>query len=211
MQLVLERRAERSALIAVASPLIAVALTLVTIGDPVRDHGQESVDALGVYFIEPLTDPLFAAGNRRQGDAAGDDRGRSGALLHRQHLEYRRRRPVHRRRGVRKLACRAHQRHRRRALGAAGHAGAGRARRCALCADPGDLPRVFRRQRNPHQPDARLCRQFRHGLSGARALARSAGPELSRPLPPSIRWRRIPTLVEGSAACMPARSSCSSS
>ena len=56
MQLVLEKRAERSALIALASPLIAVALTLVTIAALFAIIGKDPITALGVYFIEPLTD-----------------------------------------------------------------------------------------------------------------------------------------------------------
>ncbi len=57
MQLVLERRAERSAAIAVASPLIAIALTLVTMAVLFAILGKNPITALDVYFIEPLTDP----------------------------------------------------------------------------------------------------------------------------------------------------------
>ncbi|MEJ2625849.1 MAG: ABC transporter permease [Pseudolabrys sp.] len=56
MQLVLERRAERSAWIAVLSPLIAIALTLVTISILFALLGKNPIHALGVYFLEPLTD-----------------------------------------------------------------------------------------------------------------------------------------------------------
>ena len=56
MQLVLERRAERSTLIAIASPLIAIALTLVTMSVLVAAMGKSPLAALWVYFIEPLTD-----------------------------------------------------------------------------------------------------------------------------------------------------------
>jgi ABC-type uncharacterized transport system permease subunit len=56
MQLVLERRAERSTAIAIASPLIAVALTLVTVGVLFAIIGKNPITALIVYFIEPLTD-----------------------------------------------------------------------------------------------------------------------------------------------------------
>jgi simple sugar transport system permease protein len=58
MQLALERRPERSAVIAVASPLIAVALTLVTIAILFAIIGKNPVEALWVYFVEPLTDPF---------------------------------------------------------------------------------------------------------------------------------------------------------
>jgi general nucleoside transport system permease protein len=57
MQLVLERRAERSARIAIASPLIAIALTLVTMSVLFLALGKNPITALSVYFIEPLTDP----------------------------------------------------------------------------------------------------------------------------------------------------------
>ena len=56
MQLVLERRAERSTLIAIASPLLAIVLTLVTMSILVAIMGKNPLAALWVYFIEPLTD-----------------------------------------------------------------------------------------------------------------------------------------------------------
>jgi simple sugar transport system permease protein len=56
MHLVLERRAERSALVAIASPLIAIALTLATIAILFALLGKNPVTALAVYFVEPLTD-----------------------------------------------------------------------------------------------------------------------------------------------------------
>jgi general nucleoside transport system permease protein len=56
MQLVLERRARRSAAVAVASPLIAIALTLLTMALLFAALGKNPVTALSVYFIEPLTD-----------------------------------------------------------------------------------------------------------------------------------------------------------
>lgn len=56
MRLVLERRAERSAAVTIASPLIAVALTLVTMSILFALLGKNPLTALAVYFIEPLTD-----------------------------------------------------------------------------------------------------------------------------------------------------------
>ena len=146
MQLVLERRAERSTVIAIASPLIAIALTLVTMSILFAILGKESDRRAQRLFRRAADRFLFAAGNRREGDAAGDDRDRPVALLSRQCLEYRRRRAIPDGRRVRKLARRRHQRHRRRTLGAAGDAGARRARRRALRADPGDLQGALRRQ-----------------------------------------------------------------
>ncbi len=57
MRLVLERRAERSAIIAIASPLIAIALTLVTVAVLFALLGKNPIEALDVYFLEPLLDP----------------------------------------------------------------------------------------------------------------------------------------------------------
>src|SRR5947209_10369800 len=56
MQLVLEKRAERSATIALISPLIAIALTLLTMSILFAMLGKNPIAALGVYFIDPLTD-----------------------------------------------------------------------------------------------------------------------------------------------------------
>lgn len=56
MQLVLEKRAERSAKIAILSPLLAIALTLVTMSILFAILGKNPVMALYVYFVEPLTD-----------------------------------------------------------------------------------------------------------------------------------------------------------
>jgi ABC-type uncharacterized transport system permease subunit len=57
MQLVLEKRSERSATIAIASPLIAIALTLLTMAVLFAILGKNPITALEVYFIDPLTDP----------------------------------------------------------------------------------------------------------------------------------------------------------
>ena len=57
MQLALERRAERSAMIAITSPLIAIALTLITMAALFAILGKNPITALDVYFLEPLTDP----------------------------------------------------------------------------------------------------------------------------------------------------------
>src|SRR5690349_11334666 len=56
MRLVLERRAERSATIALVSPLIAIALTLATMSVLFALIGKNPIAALGVYFLDPLTD-----------------------------------------------------------------------------------------------------------------------------------------------------------
>src|SRR6202040_3026923 len=56
MQLVLEKRAERSNPIALVSPLIAIGLTIVTMSLLFAILGKNPISALGVYFIDPLTD-----------------------------------------------------------------------------------------------------------------------------------------------------------
>src|SRR5882762_3887351 len=56
MQLVLEKRAERSNTIALVSPLIAIGMTLVTMSILFAILGKNPIAALGVYFVDPLTD-----------------------------------------------------------------------------------------------------------------------------------------------------------
>src|SRR5580704_8708536 len=56
MQLVLEKRAERSNTIALVSPLIAIGLTIVTMVILFAILGKNPAIALRVYFIDPLTD-----------------------------------------------------------------------------------------------------------------------------------------------------------
>src|ERR1700761_3196484 len=56
MQLVLEKRTERSHAIALVSPLIAIGLTIVTMVILFAILGKNPLLALWVYFVEPLTD-----------------------------------------------------------------------------------------------------------------------------------------------------------
>jgi general nucleoside transport system permease protein len=56
MQLVLEKRAERSKTIALVSPLIAIGLTIVTMSILFIILGKNPALALWVYFIDPLID-----------------------------------------------------------------------------------------------------------------------------------------------------------
>src|SRR4030095_3621525 len=57
MRLALERRAERSLLMALVSPLLAIALTLATGALLFWLLGKPPVQALRIYFFDPLTDP----------------------------------------------------------------------------------------------------------------------------------------------------------
>src|SRR5260370_33325202 len=56
MQLVLEKRAERSNTIALVSPLIAIGLTIVTMSILFAILGKNPISALSVYCIDPLPD-----------------------------------------------------------------------------------------------------------------------------------------------------------
>ena len=56
MQLVLEKRAERSRTVALISPLIAIGLTIVTMTTLFAVMGKNPILALYVYFIAPLAD-----------------------------------------------------------------------------------------------------------------------------------------------------------
>src|SRR6266516_430009 len=56
MQLVLEKRTERSKVIALVSPLIAIGLTIVTMSILFAILKKNPIAALGVYFIDPLSD-----------------------------------------------------------------------------------------------------------------------------------------------------------
>ena len=57
MRLALERRAERSVFIALLSPLLAIALTLATGAALFALLGKPPLEALKIYFLDPLTDP----------------------------------------------------------------------------------------------------------------------------------------------------------
>ena len=57
MRLALERRAERSIAMALASPLIAIALTLATGAALFALLGKPPIEALKIYFLDPLRDP----------------------------------------------------------------------------------------------------------------------------------------------------------
>jgi simple sugar transport system permease protein len=57
MRLALERRAERSVFIALLSPLLAIALTLATGAALFALLGKPPLEALRIYFFDPLTDP----------------------------------------------------------------------------------------------------------------------------------------------------------
>ncbi len=82
----------------IASPLIALAITVVIGTSLFVLLGKDPLRGLAVFFVEPLQERLRAHRARGQGDAAAPDRARPRGLLSLQRLEHRRRRPVHRRR-----------------------------------------------------------------------------------------------------------------
>jgi ABC-type uncharacterized transport system permease subunit len=55
MRIELQRRPERSRLMLVASPLLAIGLTLISAAVIFALYGKAPADALYVYFIKPLT------------------------------------------------------------------------------------------------------------------------------------------------------------
>jgi len=57
MRLVLEKRSEHSAKMALLSPVIALCLTVIAGGIIFALRGLNPFEALYVYFVEPLTDP----------------------------------------------------------------------------------------------------------------------------------------------------------
>src|SRR3982751_5826288 len=57
MRLTLERRPERSVVMALASPLFAVVLTLASGAALFALLGKPPIEALKIYFLDPLTDP----------------------------------------------------------------------------------------------------------------------------------------------------------
>lgn len=173
MQLVLEKRSERSTAIALVSPVIAIGLTIVTMSVLFLLLGKNPITALGVYFVTPLTDsyslqeiavkaaPLAmiaiglsmcylanvwnigAEGQLLIGAVAG-----SWLAVKTQGTDA----------GIWVMPMML-------LIGAA--AGALYALIPAICRG------AVRRQRNPRQPDAGLCRRIVSRLSGARAVAGS--------------------------------------
>ena len=68
MRIELVRRPERSQAMALLSPLIAVALTLVAGAIIFAVDGIDPLEGLYVFFVEPLTLPWSLAGTGGQGD-----------------------------------------------------------------------------------------------------------------------------------------------
>ena len=103
MQLVLERRAEPSRSMALLSPLLAIALTMLTGAIIFAALGFNPLHALSVFFIEPLSarwslEHLALKAAPLVIIASGL------CLCYRANVEHRRRGPVHHGRHLR-LAC----------------------------------------------------------------------------------------------------------
>ena len=179
MRIELIRRPERSAAMALLSPLIAIGLTVVSGFIIFTIVGVDPFGALYVYFIEKLTawwsiqdlivkmTPLIliAVGlslcylsNIWNIGAEGPARRRRDRRIG----------PADLLPGVAGPA---------RADADAAH---GHPRRHGLRGDPGAPQDPLRRQRDPDQPDAGLCRRLPARLAGARTVAQSGRPQLSR-------------------------------
>ena len=154
----LEPRPEPSRAMSIASPLIALAITVVIGTLLFVLLGKDPLRGLAVFFVEPVKSvyALDRAGD--EGDAAAAHRPRPGGVLSLERLEHRRRGPVRARRdrGERRRHA-GDERHRPLDLraGAAGQ----RARRHGLGGDRGVAARPLQRQRDPGQPDARVRRR----------------------------------------------------
>src|ERR1044072_977533 len=185
MQLVLERPAERSIAMALASPLIAVALTLATGAALFALLGKPPAEALKIYFLDPLRDPwalqefavkatplvLIAVGLSLCYLANAWNIGAEGQFLI----------------GAicgGWLAVKTHGTD--AGYCAPCHARAGHAWRSALRGAPGTLQGALRRKRDFALADAGVRRRALARLPGARALAR---PERLQ-LPDHSRVRR---------------------
>ena len=71
----------------------------------------------------------------------------------------------------------------------------GRPRRHGLRGDPGAAEDPLRHQRDPDQPDAGLCRAALPRLAGARAVAQPEGVQLPRQPSPSPTRPAMPTFI----------------
>ena len=171
----LRRAREPSRLMSIASPLLALAITVRDRRAAVRAARQGPAARPRRCSSSSRCESALRAGRAGgQGDAADADRARPGGLLSRQRLEHRRRGPVHPRRD---------RRRRRRDAGRPGHRALDRRRRCcspaslggmALGGDRRAAARPLQRQRDPGQPDAGLRRR-----AAARATW-STGPGRTR-------------------------------
>jgi hypothetical protein len=106
----LEARPEPSRAMSIASPLIALAITVVIGTCLFLILGKDPLRGLAVFFVEPVKSVYALTELAGEGDAAAADRARPGGVLSLQRLEHRRRRPVHRRRALRRAAWRCRRR-----------------------------------------------------------------------------------------------------
>ena len=175
MRLELVRRPEPSRLMTLLSPLIAVALTVVTGFVIFTIYGVDPLEALYVFFIEPLTASwsledlvvkatpiiLIAIGLSfcylsNTWNIGAEGQFIAGAIFG----------------SIPPIFFPDWH----GPLDAAADAPDGHPRRHALRGDPGAPQDPLRHERDPDQPDAGLCRAALPRLAGARALAESRGP-----------------------------------
>ncbi len=102
----LEKRPMPSRVWILATPVIAVILTMIAGGIMFAILGQDPVEAIRIIFLDPLFDERFASlfppATAGQGRAADPDRDRACAGLPGRHLEYRRGGAIHHRRDLRR-------------------------------------------------------------------------------------------------------------
>ena len=162
----LEARPQLSRFWSYASPVLAVAITVLIGVALFVLLGKNPIQALSMFFWGADQERLRAGRTDGQGDAAADHRARPGGIVPVERLEHRRRRAIrHRRYRRRRHGIGRRQQHRR--LDRAGDHRQRRARRHGMGRHRGAAARPLQCQRNIGQPDAgvrgdaaaRLCRK----------------------------------------------------
>ena len=195
----LEARPQPSRAMSLASPLIALALTVVIAGILFVVLGKDPLRGLSMFFVEPLRTGARADRGRAEGDAAGPVRARARGLLPRERLEHRRRGPVPARRDRRRRrrAVRHDARHRGAAVvlmtpvvADGGHPG-----RHGLGVDHRAAARPLQRERDPGQPDARLRRAACCSTTSCSGRGRTRRASTSRRRKTFVAATLLPNLV----------------
>ena len=200
----LEARPQPSRAMSLASPLIALALTVLIAGDPVRRAREGSAARPQHVLRRAAADRARAHRGRAKGDAARPVRARARRLLPGERLEHRRRGPVPPRRDHRRRRrpVRHDARHRGPAVGDdAGGLDGGHPGRHGVGVDHRAAAGPLQRERDPGQPDARVRGAAAPQLSRVRAVEGPAGFQL----PADQDLRRGDAAAELGAAVAAAR------
>jgi hypothetical protein len=173
----LEARPEASKFMSIASPLLALAITVVIGTILFIALGKDPMRGLQRLLHRAGEERLCAVGAGHEGHAAAAHRARPVGVFPLQRVEHRRRGAVHRRRHLRQRRGHAGRaRHRpldRRAGAARRHAG-----RHGLGGHRGAAARPLQRQRDPRQPDDGLHRRHGAELPRLRPLEGPGGLQL---------------------------------